>query len=334
MKSDRRSFLRLGSLVVGATLIRPHAIFGLGAEKGVLSFDAAEMRLLDFAASYGTAVRVTGVSVLNRLHGSGRGLHLIVQVNDFVKLAGAILDAPFKNFFADGNTLAFATPGSTSVIENLSAKDFGTRLAQLSQSDNIAFAHDALTYDPATKAFDDPFGAMDAGELKLINRPTKTPAALEVALRGMGEARAAGMTEGNTFAGWKAQLLKSSVHSSAAQPIAAVFVRGLPALAALGGSDNVKNAVGSPLVSSAVDSALGLKSRAVIGEFDRVRAIFGESYSDGAVWLYVLLGKQLKKDTRGWVDANLLEDARWREAFDNANRIDQAFDSPELKSQR
>ena len=251
-----------------------------------------------------------------------------------MKLANAILGAPFKNFFADGNTLSMASPGSASVIENLSAEEFATRLAQLSRAENIAFAHDALMYDPATKAFSDPFGAIDAGELKLINRPTKTPAALEVALRGMGEARAAGMAEGETFARWKAQLLKASVHSSAAQPIAAAFVRGLPALAALAGSDNVKSAVATSLVSSAVESALGLKSRTVIGEFDRVRAIFGESYSDGAVWLYVLLGQQLKKDTRGWIDANLLEDARWREAFENANRIDQAFESPELKSQR
>ena len=334
MKSDRRSFLRLGSLVVGATLIRPQALFGLGADKGVLSFDAAEMRLLDFAANYGTSVRVSGVSVLNRLHGRGRGLHLLVQVNDFVKLAGAILSAPFQNFFVNGNTLSMASVGSVSIIENLSAEEFAARVAQLGRADNIAFAHDALMYDPATKTFIDPFGALDAGELKLINRPTKTPAALEVALRGTAEARATGMPEGPTFAQWKAQLLKASVHASAAQPIAAAFVKGLPALAALAGSDNVKTAVASPLVSSAVDSSLGLKSRTIISEFDRVRAIFGESYSDGAVWLYILLGKQLKKDTRGWVDANLLEDARWREAFDNANRIDQAFESPDLKSQR
>jgi hypothetical protein len=309
-------------------------LFGVGADKGVLSFDAAEMRLLDFAASYGSSVRVTGVSVLNRLHGTGRGLHLLVQVNDFVKLANVILSAPFKNFFADGNTISIASAGSTSVIENLSAEEFATRLAQLNRSQEIAFAHDALMYDPATKAFSDPFGALDAGELKLINRPTKTAAALEVALRGTAEARATGMAEDQIFSAWKAQLLKASVHSSAAQPIAAVFVKALPALAALGGSDSVKAVVGSPLVSSAIDSALGLKSRTVIGEFDRVRAIFGESYSDGAVWLYVLLGRQLKKDTRGWVDASLLQNARWREAFDNANRIDQAFDSPELKSQR
>ena len=100
MKSDRRSFLRLGSLVVGATLIRPQTLFGLASEKGVLSFDAAEMRLLDFAASYGTSVRVSGVSVLNRLHGSGRGLHLLVQVNDFIKLSNARSESALaQNFF-------------------------------------------------------------------------------------------------------------------------------------------------------------------------------------------------------------------------------------------
>ena len=150
MKSDRRTFLRLGSLVVGATLLRPQALFGLGADKGVLSFDAAEMRLLEFAASYGTAVRVTGVSVLGRLRaGGGRGLHLLVEVNDFMKLAKALLSAPFKNFFVNGNTISVATPGSASVIENLTAEEFATRIGQLNRSENIAFAHDALMYDPA-----------------------------------------------------------------------------------------------------------------------------------------------------------------------------------------
>ena len=175
-------------------------------------------------------------------------------------------------------------------------EDFAARLAQLSRAENIAFAHDALMYDPATKAFSDPFGAIDAGELKLINRPTKTPAALEVALRGTGEAHAAGIAEGKDFAQWKAQLVKLTVHSSAAQPIAAVFVKKLPSLVALAGTDEVKSAVATPLISSAVNSALGMNGRTAIGEFDRVRAIFGESYSDGAVWLYVLLGKQMKTD--------------------------------------
>jgi hypothetical protein len=63
-----------------------------------------------------------------------------------------------------------------------------------------------------------------------------------------------------------------------------------------------------------------------------VREIFGESYSDAGVWIYVTLGKQVKKDTRGWINAALLEDVHWRGAFDTASKIEAAFQSPELKS--
>jgi hypothetical protein len=337
MNSNRRSFIRLGSLAVGAScFLRPRSLFGFGAEKGpgVLSFDAAELRTLDFIASYSSAARIIGASVLGRMHpDSNCGMHVLVEVNNFVKLADALPRAPFKNIFANANALSFSSLGSAGVIENLSPGDFAARLAELGGKDNIVFAHDAIVYDPIAKTLDDPFGALNVGELKLINRPAKTPAALEVALRGTGEALAAGIPEGESFAKWKAQLLKSSAHSTAAQPIAAAFVRKLPAFAALAGTDNVKSALGTPLISSAVESALGLSSRTVIGEFDRVRAIFGQSYSDGAVWLYVLLGQQVKKDTRGWITTDLLEDAHWREAFTNAGLIEQAFQSPELKSQ-
>lgn len=335
MNSDRRSFLRLGSLVVGAScFLRPRSLFALGEKtRGVLSFNAAEMRLLDFAASYGTSVRLAGISVLGRMRPDSRcGLHLLVEVNDFVKLATALLAPPFNNFFANDNRLSLASSGSASVIENLSVEDFAARLAQLSQAENIVFAHDALMFDPATKTFTDPFGALDP-DLKLVTRPARTVASVEAALRGTGEARAAGLLEGADFAQWKAQLFTSTAHSTAAQPIAAAFVGKLPALAALAGTEEVKSAVATPLISSAVNSALGLNSRTVINEFDRVRAIFGQSYSDGAVWLYVLLGKQMKTDTRGWITPDLFEDAHWREAFANAGLIEQAFQSPKLKSQ-
>jgi hypothetical protein len=87
------------------------------------------------------------------------------------------------------------------------------------------------------------------------------------------------------------------------------------------------------LISSAIKPALGMTAKQAIGEFDRVREIFGQSYSDPGVWLYVVLGKQVKKDTRGWIDAALLEDVHWREAFDTASKIEAAFQTPELKSQ-
>ena len=335
MISDRRSFLRVGSLLVCGGILRPRSLFALGENTpGVLSFDATELKLLDFVSSYSSVVRMTGASVLGHFHPeSGSGLRLLVQVTDFFKLSEAHLRSPFKKFNTTSNSMSFVAQGSGHVIENLSVADFARRLAQLSGKENVAFAHDALSYDPIAKRLDDPLNALTANELKLVNRPAKTPEALAVAMRGTADARAAGVQEGEDFAKWKAQLVKSTVTAKAAYPIAAAFVRGLPAFAALAGSDDVKSALATPLISTAIKPSLGMTATQAIGEFDRVRAIFGQSYSDGGVWLYVLLGKQVKKDTRGWIDSAMLEDVPWREAFDSASKIETAFQSAELKSQ-
>jgi len=334
MIHDRRSFLRVGSLLLCGSVFRPQSLFAFGQTPGVLSFDATELHLLDFVSTYSSVVRLTGASVLGHFKpDSGCGMRVLAQVTDFAKLAEATLSAPFKNFYAKDNSLSFTVEGSGHVIENLSAGDFARRMAQLSDKENVVFAHDALSYDPVAKQLDDPLDSLSAGELKMVARPAKTPEALAVAMRGTGEARAAGIPEGATFATWKAQLVRSSATAKAAYPVAAAFVRGLPAFAALAGTDDVKSALQTPLISSALKSALGMTAKQAIGEFDRVRQIFGESYSDGAVWLYVVLGKQVKKDTRGWIDSAMLEDVHWRDAFETASKIETAFQTPELKSQ-
>ena len=335
MIHDRRSFLRVGSLLLCGGVLRPQALFALGEKTpGVLSFDATELKLLDFVASYSSVVRLTGASVLGHFRPENNsGLHALVQVTDFVKAADALLRTPFQKFYAKENSISFVAQSAGHVIENLSAPDFARRLAALGGKDNAVFAHDALSYDPIAKQLDDPLGALASNELRLINRPAKTPEALAVAMRGTADARSAGVPEGEDFAKWKAQLVKPTATAKAAYPIIAAFVRALPAFAALAGSDEVKSALATPLISSAIKPALGMTASQAIGEFDRVREIFGESYSDTGVWLYVVLGKQVKKDTRGWIDAALLEDVHWREAFDSASKIETAFESPELKSQ-
>jgi hypothetical protein len=334
MIHDRRSFLRAGSLLVCGALLRPASIFAQANTTGVLSFDAAELKLLDFVSSYSSIARITGASVLGHFRpDSNSGLRVLVQVTDFVKAADSLLRTPFKRFYAKENSLSFVAQNAGHVIENLSAVDFAQRLSQLVGKDNLVFAHDALSYDPIGKQLDDPLGALTANEVKLVNRPTKTPEALAVAMRGTGDARAAGIPEGVDFANWKAQLVKPAATSKAAYPIAASFVRQLPAFATLAGSDDVKSALSTPLISSAIKGALGMTAKQAVGEFDRVREIFGQSYPDSGVWLYVVLGKQVKKDTRGWIDPALLEDVHWREAFDTASKIEAAFETPELKSQ-
>jgi hypothetical protein len=335
MIHDRRSFLRVGSLLVCGGVLRPQSLFALGEKTpGVLSFDATEMKILDFVASYSSVARIAGASVLGHFRPDNNvGLRVLVQVDDFVKAAQALLRSPFNKFYAKENSISFVAQNSGHVIENLSAVDFARRLSQLGGRDNAVFAHDALSYDPVAKQLDDPLGALNSNELKLLNRPKKTPDALMVAMRGTGDARSAGIAEGADFINWKAQLVKSTATAKAAYPIAAAFVRELPAFAMLAGSDDVKSALNTPLISSVIKPALGMTAKQAIGEFDRVREIFGQSYSDAGIWLYVVLGKQVKKDTRGWIDQALLDDVHWREAFDTASKIETAFEDPKLKSQ-
>src|SRR2546430_4363236 len=107
MISDRRSFLRVGSLLVCGGVLRPQSLFALERTPGILSFDAAELHLLDFVASYSSTVRLIGASVLGRMHpDSACGMHVLAQVTDFARLAEAIPRAPFKNIFAKGNAIS------------------------------------------------------------------------------------------------------------------------------------------------------------------------------------------------------------------------------------
>src|SRR6476646_4673762 len=178
MIHDRRSFLRAGSLLVCGAVLRPRSLFAQAQTAGVLSFDATELKLLDFVASYRSLARLTGA-----------------QVDDSVKASQALLRSPFQRFYAKENSLSFVERNNGHVIENLSAADFARRLSQLGGKDNAVFAHDALSYDPIAKQIDDPLAALTSNEVRLINPPTKTPEALAVAMRGTGDARTAGVPE-------------------------------------------------------------------------------------------------------------------------------------------
>src|SRR6478735_3578729 len=100
MSHDRRSFLRVGSLLICGGVLRPQSLFALGEKTpGVLSFDAAELKLLDFVSSYGSVVRITGASVLGHFRPENNsGLRVLVQVTDFAKAAEALLRSPFNKF--------------------------------------------------------------------------------------------------------------------------------------------------------------------------------------------------------------------------------------------
>src|SRR5436190_23830102 len=126
MIHDRRSFLRVGSLLVCGSIFRPQSLFAVGDKTaGVLSFDATEMKLLDFVSSYGSTVRLTGASVLGHFKpDSNCGLRLLVEVTNFPKAAEALFRTPFEKFYAKENSISFVAENSGHVMDNLSAGDF------------------------------------------------------------------------------------------------------------------------------------------------------------------------------------------------------------------
>src|SRR3954469_1420760 len=120
MIHDRRSFLRAGSLLACSVLLRPQSLFAQAKTAGGLSFDATELKLLDFVAGYSSTVRVTGASVLGPFRPeSSCGLRVLVQVDDFVKASEALLRSPFQKFYAKENSISFVAQNSGHVIENL-----------------------------------------------------------------------------------------------------------------------------------------------------------------------------------------------------------------------
>src|SRR3954468_19642507 len=106
MIHDRRSFLRAGSLLACSVLLRPRSLFAQAQTTGVLSFDATELKLLDFVGTYSSTVRLTGASVLGHFRpDSNCGLQVLAQVTDFGKAAEALLRAPFQKFYAKENSV-------------------------------------------------------------------------------------------------------------------------------------------------------------------------------------------------------------------------------------
>src|ERR1043166_3561025 len=118
MIHDRRSFLRAGSLLLCGGVLRPQSLFSFEKTPGVLSFDATELKLLDFVSSYSSVARITGASVLGHFRpDNNAGLRFLVQVDDFVKAADALLRTPFKNFYAKENSISFVAQNSGHVVE-------------------------------------------------------------------------------------------------------------------------------------------------------------------------------------------------------------------------
>jgi hypothetical protein len=314
MNTSRRSFLSMGAAATAAALVFPGAAWSTATRDVSLPLSESEEALLAFITRYGGRARFVGIGVLEKIRfGASKHQHVLVEVADLTEFESALASLPFAGAYAAGNELAFEAGGTEFTLENLPAGAFDERRLVLSKARHIAFAHDALSYDPAARQLSDPFSAARAHTVKTVNRSFGSIEGLEVILRGSMEAESLGLRLGNDFQRWKNRLLRLAARDKDAAAIAASFLNQLATAADILPEETIKEILRSRSVKSALAQTLGVDVEAAITAFETARSAEDGSISNSAIWLSVLLKAQLDAESvTGVVTALLQKGSRFQ----------------------
>ncbi len=260
---------------------------------GGLPLRAGDTQALDFVRRYSSQVRIVGASVLGRIRATGlRALHILAEVPDLSSLQAALESAGIGELYADGNVISFTIGDVDATVENLLPDVFAARLASMAKRAGNAFAHDALSYDPATNLLSDPFTARGS-EVRIINRTFGGSAALEVSLRGTFEASQLRMPLGNNFGPWRTRVLRQIAKAANAPELASTFLSSLAALAEKLPFHGFQALLRSRLIATALQETFGIDTSAAIATFIEKRPLTSSEVSDAALWLSILLGSEI-----------------------------------------
>ncbi len=331
MNFDRRAFLRASSYAVFGLAIMPGlplaaAIGGQAkARVRVVPLTAADQGVLEWIAAYSTKVRMLGGGVLSKLKGGSTETRFLVEISDLSQLQaalGAVL--PFSEIRTSGNSLRFIYEGERFAIENLLPELFADRLKSLATRKRITFAHDALSYDPATQKLQDPYRSLASDAIKVINPGKGIAAAFRTVLRGWTEADELDLKLGANFARLKRRVLSvPGKRLGLAQPVVAALVEQLTSLTGNRSSEKIENLLRSKLVSLAISKVLGVSTNEVVAQFLAIKAEMPADSGDAAAWLASLLSDQLNNSTLpDWLgDLDPLSAYRARVALADARAV-------------
>ena len=298
MSFNRRNFLRLGSLIACGTAFGGPSLLAAAPRviTGGLPLVNGDEAVLAFVRSYSGNFRIVGASVLGRIRTSGlRALHIIAEVNAPDRIAAVLAGAPFRGIYTEQNTMTFALADVDVTIENLLPEVFAARLVTMAKRSGIAFAHDALSYNPESGVLSDPFNARSS-TLKIVNKTFGGPAALAVALRGQLEARQLGLAQGEDFAGWKARVLRAIARAADARKLAENFLQQLAALADKLPPGGVEALLRSRLIATALKQVFDINAADAISAYKVLRAIAPAGTTDAAIWLAVLIRTEISNN--------------------------------------
>jgi len=234
-----------------------------------------------------------------------RALNILAEVADPGAMQSAMSSPTlFPGTYGQANAVFFTLNDVNYTLENLVPDAFAARLTGLGVKKNLAFAHDALSYDPSTSQLSDPFHAVADGALKVVNKTFGGAAALDTVLRGTSEAHDLGLKEGADFTAWSGRILRAITGIPASGATAATYLGQVASLADKLTTAKMEALLRSRAVDTALRQVFGINVAAVIAQFKSQRAQLDGSVSNATLWLAILLGPEVQSNMENGAATN------------------------------
>jgi len=196
-----------------------------------------------------------------------------------------------------GNKLYIEHNGTFYVVETLLPEVYAERLAQLKQG-SVDFAHEALTAPVNGGKISDPLDVLDGDPvpIRLVNTPdTGELKAFALLIKALIEQGCHGLFESEELAVFLRLLLQRlPVSGEEAEAIVAAIIGHIAVLTRLLPEEDIRELLGSDLVAKACEMIRNLPWETLEELFTQLRAQLPERFTDGSVWLSILLCPELR----------------------------------------
>ena len=294
---SRRKFLWRTSMAAGASICFGKIGDLIGSESIRMRLDAADRTCLNFLSRFGANPTFYGGTVAARQAGLSPALtHALVEIVDFRSLAEA-LGSPKKHgigkIHSSNDRITFQAGARNFEVELLTSEGFAARRSALDSGDGLAFAHEALQFDPTTNRISDPFNAEMA--LRPLRKSENPPEAIADLTEGLIQADCFNLTRSAQFDSWQVSVFQLDPQGSDAQ-VTRAFLGNLSALSEAVPAPEMEKLLHSHLLSNAFRTHLGIDTTSATVLFTELRSRTDGSFPDGALWMSVLLESEIRKD--------------------------------------
>lgn len=303
---DRRHFVRNSCLIAGGSLLGPaRFLFAESTGSRSVTLDRVDRHVLKFIGEYSGQSFLQGGCVAAKAASRLPGLiRITARVDDLNGLFRALADARragIQDVHAEGNTIHFALNQRIYRVDNLLPDLFAARLTGLATGKEVIFAHEALSFQPATSQLHDPLRA--GNDLRLA-RGDQGRLTLEQIIEGRLAAHDFGLTPAPDFLDAEKMMLDAQVADlNHANEIVRQFLKNLVTFTQATSAEKVIDYVRSPLLASAFAGALSVDTASAAEQFARLRVSSGSRDADAVLWMAALLAPKITEGTAtAWMD--------------------------------